>query len=110
MMTVKSFIYGTDILYMYEEEDSGFSIPAEHYYGELDYTYYKGESENPVKWLYLGSENLKDAAESNGFKVELVLEEGDSYLADLFKCKNKHSASNDYCNLVEGLKKTNFLI
>lgn len=79
-------IDGTDILYMYEEEDGGFSIPAEHYYGELDYTvHYKGESEEPIRWLYLDFENLKDAAESEGFKVELILEEGDSYLANLSK-------------------------
>ncbi len=77
-------IDGTDILYMYEEEDGGYLIPVEHYYGELDYTvHYKRESENPIKWLYLDFEYLKDAAEENGFQVELILEEGDSYLARL---------------------------
>lgn len=77
-------IDGTDIFYMYEEEDDRFSIPTENYYGELDYiVHYKGESEAPIKWLYMDFENLKDAAEANGFMVELVLEEGDSYLAKL---------------------------
>ncbi len=77
-------IDGTDILYMYEEEDGGYSIPVEHYYGELDYiVHYKGESENPIKWLYLDFENLKESALQNGFKVELILEDGDSYLAVL---------------------------
>ncbi|MBA5630060.1 class I SAM-dependent methyltransferase [Moheibacter lacus] len=77
-------IDGTDILYMYEEEDGGFRIPVDHYYGELDYVvHYKNESEEPIKWLYLDFENLKDAAETNGFEVELVLEEGDSYVAKL---------------------------
>ena len=77
-------IDGTDILYMYEEEDGGFSIPATHYYGELDYiVHYKGEQEEPVKWLYLDFENLQDAAQQNGFRAKLILEEGDSYLASL---------------------------
>lgn len=87
----KVFIDGTDILYMYEEEeDGGFCIPVEHYYGELDYTvHYKGESENPIKWLYLDFENLKEAAEQNGFQVEIILEEGDSYLASLSPVSSK---------------------
>jgi len=77
-------IDGTDILYMYEEEDRGFSIPAANYYGELDYiVHYKGESEAPIKWLYLDFENLQDAALENGFQTELILEEGDAYLASL---------------------------
>lgn len=81
-------IDGTDILYMYEEEDGGYSIPAEHYYGELDYwVHYKGESEKPIKWLYLDFENLQEIAENNGFKTELILEEGDSYLAKLSYAK-----------------------
>src|SRR5690606_9575185 len=79
-------IDGTDILYMYEEEDGGFSIPMEHYYGELDYwVHYKHQSEEPIKWLYLDFENLKEIAENNGFKTEIMLEEGDSYLASLDK-------------------------
>lgn len=77
-------IDGTDIFYMYEEENDRYSIPTENYYGELDYViHYKGESEEPIKWLYMDFENLKDAAQANGFVVELVLEEEDSYLAKL---------------------------
>ena len=79
-------IDGTDILYMYEEEDGGYSIPVENYYGELDYiVHYKNQQENPIKWLYLDFENLKETAEQNGFNVELILEEGDSYLVRLSK-------------------------
>lgn len=77
-------IDGTDILYMYEEEEGGFSIPTANYYGELDYiVHYKGEQEEPIKWLYLDFENLQDAAQENGFQSELILEEGKSYLACL---------------------------
>lgn len=78
-------IDGTDILYMYDrDEDGGIYIPAGKYYGELDYIiHYKGETENPMKWLYLDFETLKNAAESNGFKVEKIVQEEDSYLAKL---------------------------
>lgn len=75
---------GTDIMYMYEEEDGSFCIPANGYYGELDYiVHYKGEQEDPIKWLYLDYDTLSVAAENNGFKIELIIEEGDSYLAKL---------------------------
>lgn len=80
-------IDSTDILYMFDkDEDGGVYIPAEGYYGELDYiVHYKGESEDPIKWLYLDFNTLKNAAENNGFKIEKVLQEEDSYLARLVK-------------------------
>lgn len=80
-------IDSTDILYMFDEdEDGGFYIPADGYYGELDYiVHYKGESEDPIKWLYLDFDTLKNAAENNGFKIEKVLQDEDSYLAKLTK-------------------------
>ena len=78
-------IDSTDILYMFDEdEDGGVYIPAEGYYGELDYiVHYKGESEDPIKWLYLDFNTLKNASENNGFKIEKILQEEDSYLARL---------------------------
>lgn len=80
-------IDSTDILYMFDrDEDGGVYIPAEGYYGELDYiVHYKGESEDPIKWLYLDFNTLKNAAENNGFKVEKILQHEDSYLARLSK-------------------------
>lgn len=80
-------IDSTDILYMFDEdEDGGVYIPAEGYYGELDYiVHYKGESEDPIKWLYLDFNTLKNASENNGFKIENILQEEDSYLARLTK-------------------------
>lgn len=80
-------IDSTDILYMFDEdEDGGVYIPAEGYYGELDYVvHYKGESEEPIKWLYLDFNTLKNASENNGFKIEKILQEEDSYLARLTK-------------------------
>lgn len=80
-------IDSTDILYMFDrDEDGGIYIPAEGYYGELDYiVHYKGESEEAIKWLYLDFNTLKNAAENNGFKIEKILQEDDSYLAKLTK-------------------------
>lgn len=80
-------IDSTDILYMFDQdEDGGVLIPANGYYGELDYiVHYKGESESPIKWLYLDFNTLKNAAENNGFTIEKVLQDEDSYLAKLTK-------------------------
>jgi len=80
-------IDSTDILYMFDrDDDGGVYIPAGGYYGELDYiVHYKGESEEPIKWLYLDFTTLKNAAENNGFKMEKVMQDEDSYLAKLTK-------------------------
>ena len=78
-------IDSTDILYMYDQdEDGGVLVPATGYYGELDYyLHYKGDSEEPMKWLYLDFNTLKNAAIANGFKIQKVLQLEDSYLARL---------------------------
>jgi SAM-dependent methyltransferase len=79
-------IDSSDIKYMYEDEDGGFWIDTHaNYYGELDYFLsYKGEEEEPMKWLYLDFENLKFACETVGLKCEQVLEgEHFDYLARL---------------------------
>ena len=75
----------TDILYMYDQDDDGgVLVPATGYYGELDYyIHYKGESELPMKWLYLDFNTLKNAAIVNGFKIQKVKQLEDSYLAKL---------------------------
>jgi ubiquinone/menaquinone biosynthesis C-methylase UbiE len=80
-------IDSTDILYMFDtDEDGGVLIPANGYYGELDYiVHYKNESEEPIKWLYLDFNTLQNAAVNNGFKIEMILQDEDSYLAKLIK-------------------------
>ena len=80
-------IDSTDILYMYDrDEDGGVSVPADHYYGEVDYfVHYKLDTEKPIKWLYLDFETFSRAAENNGFKIEKILQQEDSYLARLTK-------------------------
>lgn len=78
-------IDGTDILYMFENPE-GIELPADHYYGEVEYyVSYKGEEDEPFKMLYLDYDNLKTAAEEFGFKVEKVIDDEDSYLARLIK-------------------------
>lgn len=80
-------IDSSDIQYMYEDEDGGIWMDAHStYHGELDYFLsYKGEKEEPMKWLYLDFDTLKLACETVGLKCELVLD-GDhfDYLARLF--------------------------
>lgn len=80
-------IDSTDILYMYDrDEDGGVMVPANHYHGEVDYfIHYKFDTEKPIKWLYLDFETFQRAAENNGFKIEKILQEEDSYLARLVK-------------------------
>lgn len=80
-------IDSTDILYMYDrDEDGGVMVPADHYHGEVDYfIHYKLDTEEPIKWLYLDFETFQRAAENNGFKIEKILQEEDSFLARLVK-------------------------
>ncbi len=80
-------IDSTDILYMYDRaEDGGVLVPTEHYYGEVDYfVHYKLDTEKPIKWLYLDFETLTRAVENNGFTIEKILQEEDSFLARLTK-------------------------
>ena len=75
----------TDILYMYDQDDDGgVLVPATGFYGELDYyLHYKGESELPMKWLYLDFDTLENAAIANGFKIQKIEQLEDSYLAQL---------------------------
>lgn len=68
------------------DEDGGVYIPAEGYYGEIDYIiHYKADTEDPIKWLYLDFNTLKNAVENNGFKIEKMITEENSYLAKITK-------------------------
>jgi len=79
-------IDSSDIKYMYEDDDGGYWMDMNSsYYGELDYFLsYKGEKEEPMKWLYLDFDTLKLACEAVGLTCELILEgEHFDYLARL---------------------------
>ena len=73
-------IDSSDIIYMFDQdEDGAFEVPANSYYGELEFTIqYKGEIEDSFPWLYLDYNTLQNVAIANGFQCELILE-GDHY-------------------------------
>lgn len=79
-------IDSSDIIYMFDEdEDGAYIIPANGYYGELEFSLsYKGEKEDSFPWLYLDYNTLQNAAFANGLECELILEgEHYDYLARL---------------------------
>ena len=79
-------IDSSDIIYMFDEdEDGAYQIPANGYYGELEFTIsYKDEKEDSFPWLYLDYNTLQNAAFANGLSCELILEgEHYDYLAKL---------------------------
>ena len=68
-------IDSSDIIYMFDEEADGSRwIPADGYYGELDFTiHYKGEKES-FPWLYLDYNTLQNACFANGLQCKLLYE------------------------------------
>nr|WP_321236309.1 class I SAM-dependent methyltransferase [uncultured Psychroserpens sp.] len=81
-------IDSSDIQYMYEDDDGGLWIDTNaNYYGELDYFLsYKGENEDPMKWLYIDFDRLQLACESVGLQCEKIMDgEHFDYLVKLFK-------------------------
>lgn len=85
-------IDSSDIIYMYDEDESddsevGYWIPGDvDYYGEVQFTVsYKNETEKPFDWLYLDFNTLQNAANDNGLQCEMIQEgEHFDYLARLF--------------------------
>ncbi|SFH13686.1 class I SAM-dependent methyltransferase [Pedobacter insulae] len=70
----------SDISYLYEE------LPKpEGYFGEISYCYeYQGQKGDWFNWLYLDQETLQLTASQNGWKCEIIFEDGeDQYLARL---------------------------
>lgn len=79
-------IDSSDIIYMFDQdEDGAYEVPANGYYGELEFSIrYKGESEDSFPWLYLDYNTLQNTALDNGLQCELILEgEHYDYLARL---------------------------
>ncbi|MEL6811764.1 MAG: class I SAM-dependent methyltransferase [Bacteroidota bacterium] len=70
----------SDLQYMYNRtEEGGIMVPADRYYGELDFVIsYKGISGEPFPWLYLDERRFQQICEANTFGFELV-ERGDHF-------------------------------
>ncbi|XLS28434.1 class I SAM-dependent methyltransferase [Flavobacteriaceae bacterium M23B6Z8] len=74
-------IDSSDLIYMFDEDDDGGRwIPTTtDYYGELTYQlYFKGQTEETFKWLYLDFNTLQMACLAQDLSCELVFE-GDHY-------------------------------
>jgi len=73
-------IDGSDIAFMFEDEDGGFWMDTHRdYYGEVTYTMsYKGQESPSFDWLYLDYEKLAWYAQKNELNCELIVE-GDHY-------------------------------
>ncbi len=73
-------IDGSDIAYMFEDEDGGFWLDTHRdYYGEVTYELsYKGSRSPSFDWLYLDYNKLLWYAEKNGLRCEKIVE-GDHY-------------------------------
>ncbi|WP_025742663.1 class I SAM-dependent methyltransferase [Aquimarina pacifica] len=82
----QALIDSSDISYLFEEEDGGFWVDTSvGYYGEMKYKIaYKKQVSEEFDWLYIDYNTLQNAANTNGFLVELLLTgENNEYLAKL---------------------------
>ena len=68
-------IDSSDIIYMFEEEDGSYLVPAEGFYGELTfYLQYDGKQEVPFPWLYVPFGLLEQYATFAGLACEKVID------------------------------------
>jgi len=67
-------IDSSDLKYMYDTtEEGGILVPADRYYGELDFTlYYEGVKSDVFPWLYLDEQIFAEAATFAGLQFEIV--------------------------------------
>ncbi|MBL4662305.1 MAG: class I SAM-dependent methyltransferase [Flavobacteriaceae bacterium] len=87
-------IDSSDLQYMYDAtEEGGIIVPANHYYGELEFVIkYKGMESKKFPWLYLDEDRFQSLCKENGlyFKI-LTRGENFDYLAQLKILKNTPS-------------------
>lgn len=71
----------SDISYLYED----IAKPQNNYFGEISYCYeYQQQKGSWFNWLYLDQETLIRTAKENGWRCEIILDDGeDQYLARL---------------------------
>ena len=73
-------IDSSDLQYMYDPtEEGGIMVPADRYYGELDFTMrYKGMESESMEWLYLDENLFEEICEENNLDFE-VIARGDNF-------------------------------
>jgi len=79
-------IDSSDLQYMYDStEEGGIMVPADRYYGELEFTMrYKGMESEPLDWLYLDEKLFQEICAENNFDFEVITRgENFDYLAKL---------------------------
>lgn len=77
----------SDLLYLYEDEDGGYTINLnDNYYGEVEYIIeHNGVVGVPFNWLYIDFDNLTMCAEELGFRCDKIFEDDHfNYLARLY--------------------------
>jgi hypothetical protein len=68
-------IDSSDLIFLFEQEDGSalVDISSDKYYGELTFqTEYKNWISAPFSWLYVDLDNLENAIEKNGLKLNTV--------------------------------------
>ncbi len=84
-------IDSSDIIYMFDDDDTEIIFNQKKYYGDLEFTIsYKNQTES-FDWLFLDFDTLSKAAKANHLNCELIFE-GDNfdYLAKLSHKKPKN--------------------
>lgn len=73
-------IDSSDLQYMYDTTEEGaIIVPADRYYGELEFTiHYKGMESDAFDWLYLDERVFEAICDSNHLKFEIV-SRGDNF-------------------------------
>ncbi|HLV92564.1 MAG TPA: class I SAM-dependent methyltransferase [Aequorivita sp.] len=73
-------IDSSDLKYMYDSsEEGGILVPADRYYGELEYTMrYKEIVSDAFDWLYVDEKTFENICTLNGLNLE-VIERGENF-------------------------------
>ena len=81
----------SDLCYLYDDKDGIVELmDSDKYYGELEYTMcYEEICGDSFPWLYIDANTLRNYAEANGFKMEIVRRgEHYDYLARITRVRN----------------------
>jgi SAM-dependent methyltransferase len=76
----------TDIAYVPVDNRAlaGLHLPAPEYHGTVWYQLiYKGQLSEPYEWIFIDKETMRTVAAKQGFRMEILAEAGEQYLARL---------------------------